>query len=85
MGIIYGPTRVSTDEYMKILTEQERRCNSSKMCGEIIFAVAYKNHSQIIPTNTDEYGLVLNGCSLYAESVSAIRFLPTVQTAIRDL
>jgi hypothetical protein len=44
MGNIYGPIRVSTDEYLKILTEQERNKERSKMRGEIIIAVGQENH-----------------------------------------
>jgi len=52
-GNIYGPIRVSTDEYLKILTEQELNRESSKMRGEIIIAVAQENHGRTIPTRTD--------------------------------
>jgi hypothetical protein len=42
-GNIYGPIWVSTDNYLKILTEQELNRESYKMCGEIIIAAAQEN------------------------------------------
>jgi len=41
-GNIYDPIPVSTDEYLKIQTEQELNRESSKMAGEKIIAVAQK-------------------------------------------
>jgi len=40
----YGPIRVSTDEYLKILTEQELNRESSKLRGEVILL----SHKKII-------------------------------------
>jgi len=40
----YGPIRVSTDEYLKILTEQELNRESSTMRGEVIL----RSHKKII-------------------------------------
>jgi hypothetical protein len=64
----YGPIQVSTDAYLKILTEQELnrkilKCTAKK----IIFAVAPENNSHTRPTHPDKYGLGLNGWSLCAK------------------
>ena len=40
----YGPIQVSTDKYLKILTEQELNRESSKMRGEVILL----SHKKII-------------------------------------
>jgi len=52
-GNINGPIRVSTDEYLKILTEQELNRERSKIRGEIIIAVAQENRGRTILTCTD--------------------------------
>jgi len=53
-GNIYGPIQVSTDAYLKILT------------------------------NTDKYGVVLNGRSLCAGSVCTNLLLPSERAAARN-
>jgi hypothetical protein len=85
MGNIYDPIQVSTDEYLKILTEQDFNRESSKTRREIIFADAQENHSQTIPTHTDKYNLVLNSRSLCTESVITNLLLPIAQAAARHL
>jgi len=74
-GNINGPIRVSTDEYLKILTEQELNRERSKIRGEIIIAVAQEHHGRTILTCTDQYRLVLNGQSLHG--VSHYKFITT--------
>jgi len=41
---IYGPIRVSTDEDLNVLTEQELNRERSKMRGEMIIAVIQEHH-----------------------------------------
>jgi hypothetical protein len=82
---MYDPIRVSKDEYLKILTEHDLNRKSSKMGGEIIFAVAEGNHSQTIPTHTEKYNLVLNSRSLCTELVITNILLSSAQAAARHL
>jgi len=64
MKNIYGPIRVSTDAYIKILTAQELNRESSEMRGDRnTLCCCTRNDSCTIPTHTDKYGLVLNGRS----------------------
>jgi hypothetical protein len=67
METIYGSIRVSTDEYLEILTKQELNRESSKMRRVIIIVVIQENQSRTIQTHTDQYGFVLNGRSRCTE------------------
>jgi hypothetical protein len=47
-------------------------------------AVAQENASRTLLTNTDKYGLVLNGHSLCTESVTTNLLLPSERAAARN-
>jgi len=51
---------------------------------DILLAVAPENDGRTILTNTDKYGLVLNGRSLCAGSVITNSLLPSERAAARN-
>jgi hypothetical protein len=80
---LYGPKRVSTDEYLKIVLKQELNRKIATIRRELLIAVGQEYHGRTIRTGTDLYQLILNSLSLCSKSVIASILLHTKWEAAR--